>query len=105
MPKDAQTSLRAVLMGTKSCTKISNFSTRFSCENLAVEDFVKRSLWGKKLVDGEILCLGMISEYLYMLFFAGDTKFKLEMATYFFLTRGLRFARADKAVALQYHSL
>ena len=31
---------RAVLMGTKSCTKILNFSTRFSCENLAVEDFV-----------------------------------------------------------------
>ena len=27
-------------MGTKSCTKILNFSTRFSCENLAVEDFV-----------------------------------------------------------------
>ena len=31
---------RAVLMGTKSCTKILIFSTRFSCENLAVEDFV-----------------------------------------------------------------
>ena len=46
----------------------------------AVEDFVKRSLWGKNLVDGEILCLGMISEYLYMLFFAGDTKFKLPKA-------------------------
>ena len=58
-------SLRAVLMGTKSCTKILNFSTRFSCENFAVEDFV---LWGKNLVDGEILCLGMISEYLYMLY-------------------------------------
>ena len=27
-------------MGTKSCTKILNFSTRFSCENLDVEDFV-----------------------------------------------------------------
>ena len=33
-------SYRAVLMGTKSCTKILNFRTRFSCENLAVEDFV-----------------------------------------------------------------
>ena len=33
-------SKRAVLMGTKSCTEISDFSTRFSCENLAVEDFV-----------------------------------------------------------------
>ena len=40
-------SLRAVLMGTKSCTKILNFSTRFSCENLAVEDFVTL-LMGKK---------------------------------------------------------
>ena len=39
--------LRAVLMGTKSCTKILNFSTRFWCENLAVEDFVTL-LMGKK---------------------------------------------------------
>ena len=39
--------IRAVLMGTKSCTKILNFSTRFSCENLAVEDFVTL-LMGKK---------------------------------------------------------
>ena len=49
---------RAVIMGTKSCTKILNFSTRFSCENLAVEDFVT---WGKNLVDGEMFCLGMVS--------------------------------------------
>ena len=35
----------AVLMGTKSCTKILNFSTRFSCENIAVEDFI---FMGKK---------------------------------------------------------
>ena len=27
-------------MGTKYCTKIFNFSTRFSCENLAVEDSI-----------------------------------------------------------------
>ena len=77
-------------MGTKSCTKILNFSTRFSCENLAVEDFVTL-LWGKNL-DGEILCLGMISEYLYMLFYAGEIQNsncrRLEMATFFFLTRG-----------------
>ena len=39
--------LRAVLMGTKSCTKILIFSTRFSCENLAVEDFVTLFM-GKK---------------------------------------------------------
>ena len=50
-------------MGTKSCTKILNFSTRFSCENLAVEDFVTL-LMGKNLVDGEMLCLGIISAYL-----------------------------------------
>ena len=45
--EDLGPSLRAVLMGTKSCTKILNFSTRFSCENLAVEDFVTLLL-GKK---------------------------------------------------------
>ena len=39
--------LRAVLMGTKSCPKILNFSTRFSYENLDVEDFVTL-LMGKK---------------------------------------------------------
>ena len=76
--------LRAVLMGTKSCTKILNFSTRFS----SVEDFVT----GKNLVDGEILCLGIISEYLHMLFYAGEIQNsicrRLEMATYFSLTRG-----------------
>ena len=39
-------------MGTKSCAKILNFSTTFSCENLAVEDFVtlfmgkKKCWWG-----------------------------------------------------------
>ena len=42
-------------MGTKSCTKMLNFSTRFSCENLAVEDFVIIFM-GKNLVDGE-MCL------------------------------------------------
>ena len=45
--EDLEPSFRAVLMGTKSCTKILNFSTRFSCENLAVEDFVTL-LMGKK---------------------------------------------------------
>ena len=39
--------LRAVLMGTKSCPKILNFSTRFLCENLDVEDSVTL-LMGKK---------------------------------------------------------
>ena len=45
--ENLEPSLRAVLMGTKSCTKILIFSTRFSCENLAVEDFVTL-LMGKK---------------------------------------------------------
>ena len=39
--------IRADLMGTKSCTKILNFSTRFACKNLAVEDFVTLVM-GKK---------------------------------------------------------
>ena len=38
---------RAVHMGTKSCTKILIFLTRFSSENLTVEDFVML-LMGKK---------------------------------------------------------
>ena len=38
-------------MGTKSCTKILNFSTRFSCENLAVEDFLTLFM-GKKILMG-----------------------------------------------------
>ena len=64
-------------MGTKSCTKILNFSTRFSCENLAFEDFVT-------------LFMGKLNWY--MLFYAGEIQNskcrRLEMATYFFLTRG-----------------
>ena len=45
--EDLGPSLRAVLMGIKSCTKILIFSTRFSCQNLAVEDFVTLFM-GKK---------------------------------------------------------
>ena len=87
-------------MGTKSCTKIFNFSTRFSCEHLAVEDFVTL-LWRKNLVDGEMFCLGMA------LLCGGDTKFKLPKAgngNVFFPNKRVRFARADKAVALQFHN-
>ena len=43
-------------METKSCTKILIFSAKFSCENLAVEDFVTL-LQGKNLVDGEMFFL------------------------------------------------
>ena len=90
-------------MGTKSCTKILNFSTRFSCENLAVEDFVTL-LMGKNLVDGEMLCLGIISAYLYMLFYAGEIQNSNGSGNVFFPNKRVRFARADKAVALQYHN-
>ena len=88
--------------------KVLIFSTRFSCENLAVEDFVTL-LMGKNLVDGEMLCLGMISAYLYMLFYAGEIQNsnKLPKAgngNVFFPNKRVRFARADKAEALQYHN-
>ena len=56
-------------MGTKPYTKILNVSTRFSCENLAVEDFVTLV---KNLVDGEMFCLGMVSTNLYMMYYAGE---------------------------------
>ena len=64
---------------------------------------------GKNLVDGEILCLGIISAYLYMLFYAGEIQNsnKLRKAgngNVFFPNKRVRFARADKAVALQYHN-
>ena len=61
------------------------------------------------LVDGEMLCLGMVSTNLFRLIYAGEIQNlncqRLEMATYFFRTRGwVRFAREGKnAVALQYH--
>ena len=93
-------------MGTKSCTKTLNFSTRFSCENLDVEDFVTL-LMGKNLVDGEILCLGIISAYLYMLFYAGEIQIQIAegwKCNVFFPNKRVRCARADKAAALQYHS-
>ena len=60
---------------------------------------------GKNL-DGEMFGLGMVSINLYMLFYAGEIQNSisrwLEMATYFFFQVWVRFARADKAVALQY---
>ena len=48
----------------------------------------------------QILCLGMISEYLYGLFYAGEIQdSKAGNGNVFFPNS--RFARADKAVALQ----
>ena len=74
-----------VFMVTKSYTKILNFSTRFSCQHFAVEDFV--TLLGKNIVDGEMSCLGTVSTNLFRLFYAGEIQNlncrRLEMATYF----------------------
>ena len=96
-------------MVTKSCTKILNFSTRFSCQHFAVEDFVTLPM-GKNLGDGEMLCLSMVSTNLFRLFYAGEIQNlncrRLGMATYsgvFFFYTWVRFAREGKAVALQYH--
>ena len=78
-------------MGTKSCTKILNFSTRFSCENLAVEDFVTL-LMGKKSCWWGNVMFGHNFGILVMLFYAGEIQIqthcrRLERATYFFLTQ------------------
>ena len=53
--------------------KILNFSKRFSCQHFAVEDSVTLPM-GKNLVDGEMLCLGMVSTNLFRLFYAGETQ-------------------------------
>ena len=78
-------------MVTKSCTKFLIFSTKISCQQFAVEDFVTL-LMGKSLIDGERLCLGTVLTNLFRLFYAGEirnlNRRRLEMATYFFLTRG-----------------
>ena len=63
-------------MRAQSCTNILTFSTRFSCENLSVGDFVT-------LFMGEILLMGNVSfghgfdKLVYALLCGGDTKFKL----------------------------
>ena len=49
------TTYRTVLMGTKSCTKILFLSTRFSCENLVVEDFVTLVVGKKSCSGGNVL--------------------------------------------------
>ena len=54
--------IRTVLMGTKFCTKILNFSTRFSCENLAVENFVTlyHRAYGNKILYKNLKFFGKI---------------------------------------------
>ena len=41
-------------MGTKPCTKILHFSTNFSCEDFAAEDFVTVFYGEKNLLDREM---------------------------------------------------
>ena len=92
-------------METKSCTKISIFSTSFSCKNLAVEDFVtffmaKQSWWGNVLFGHGF------DKLVYAHLCGRDAKFKVPKAgngNVFFPNKRVRFARADKAVALQYN--
>ena len=76
-----------------SYPKGGSYGNKILYKNLKFFDkiFVRRR-FRNALVDGEILCLGIISEYLYMLFYAGEIQNsncrRLEMATYFLLTRG-----------------
>ena len=62
-------------MGTKFCTKI--LPGNFFDKIFVVEDFVTLLMGKKNLVDREILCLGMISEYLYMPFYAGEIQIQI----------------------------
>ena len=62
-------------------------------ENLVSRDGFSRPIpRGKNLIDGEMLCLGTVSTNLFRLFYAGEIQNlncrRMEMATYFFLTRG-----------------
>ena len=79
-------------MGTKSCTKIINFSTRFSCDDLAVEDFVTLPIGEKILLMGKCFVWERFRQYVYALLpvlYAGEIQNsncrRLEIATYFFL--------------------
>ena len=90
-------------MGTKSCTKILNFSTS---ENLAVEDFVTLFMGKKFCWWGNVLSRHGFDKLVDALLCGGDTKFELPKAgngNVLFPNKRVRFARAGKAVALQYH--
>ena len=55
-----------------------------------------------------MLCLGMVSTHLYILFSSMRGSYKVQIAEGWnwqriFLNKRVRLARADKAVALQYH--
>ena len=67
-------------MGTKSCTKILTFSTRFSCEYFAVEDFVTIFMEAKSCWWGFFL-FGHGFDKLSRRLFAGEIQNSLKMAT------------------------
>ena len=98
--------LRAVLMGTKSCTKSLDFSIRFSRENLAVEDFVTLFMGKQSCSWGNVLFGHAFDKLIDALLCGVYTKFKLPNgnSNVFFPNKRGRFARAGKAVALQHHN-
>ena len=87
-------------MVTKSCTKILDFSTRFSCQHFAVEDFVTLFMGKKYCRWGNVVFGHGFDKLVYALLCGGDTKFK--MATYFFSTRGWDLQEKEKAELLLY---
>ena len=89
----------------RSVTKSS--TARFSHENLAVEDFVTLFM-GKNLVGEEMFCLGMVSSNLYITCSSMRGRYKIRIVEGWkwqctISHEWVRFARADKAVALQCH--
>ena len=78
--------VRAVLMGTKCCKKILNVSTRFSCRRF------RNALYGEKiLLMGKCFVWAWFRQTGICSSMRGIQNSKcrrLEMATYFFLTRG-----------------
>ena len=93
--------IRTALMGAKFCTKILNFSTRFSCCRR-----FRNALYGEKTFWwGNVLFGHGFDKRVDALLCGGDTKFKLPNGNgnVCFPNKRVRFARAGKAVALQYH--
>ena len=83
-----------------------NFSTRFSCEYFAAEDFVAVFMGEKSFWLGNVWFGHGFDILLQALLCGGDTKFKFPKAgngDVFFLKKWVGFASTDKAVALKYH--
>ena len=68
-------------MGTKSCTKMLIFSTRFRANILPSKISTLRSFWRKNLVDGEMFRLVMALTHVSRTLLCGvDTKFEFQKA-------------------------